>query len=392
MKKSILFCLIFVLFFNLIFAEGSENKKEFVRGNLVEKTAVVKSVTSDEAIELAIDAIDFSINNKKILGDDRELAALAVAGVFALPQKYFDSIGEDEKSEITKKLLDLFKNFEDDTVRITILNKLSVINISNENLITEFLNEINLDDAFVSRNKDFVKTVINTLGVMGNNTSFEILYELLNNESWSIYHSDLEQSLGTLAQKSTQNIIDLIKNGDVQDCRRIFDLIQKNEKNSQFFKAEIAENVLAQTIYIVGTTSFDDKELVSLQLDSIRVLTKYKWTRAARTMVAFFDIAVSEYEAKQMSHTEFIEVIKGVSVIVPIEAVSICSNYLVCMNQKKANGNISESDENVVLALISALGAIGDKTAFDSLLAVTYYNYSDKIITAARNALARLKW
>ena len=173
-----------------------------------------------------------------------------------MPQKYFDSIGEDEKSEITKKLLDLFKNFEDDTVRITILNKLSVINISNENLITEFLNEINLDDAFVSRNKDFVKTVINTLGVMGNNTSFEILYELLNNESWSIYHSDLEQSLGTLAQKSTQNIIDLIKNGDVQDCRRIFDLIQKNEKNSQFFKAEIAENVLAQTIYILGNYFF----------------------------------------------------------------------------------------------------------------------------------------
>lgn len=392
MKKSILFCLIFVLFFNLIFAEGSENKKQFVRGNLVEKTAVVKSVTSDEAIELAIDAIDFSINNKKILGDDRELAALAVAGVFALPQKYFDSIGEDEKSEITKKLLDLFKNFEDDTVRITILNKLSVINISNENLITEFLNEINLDDAFVSRNKDFVKTVINTLGVMGNNTSFEILYELLNNESWSIYHSDLEQSLGTLAQKSTQNIIDLIKNGDVQDCRRIFDLIQKNEKNSQFFKAEIAENVLAQTIYILGTTASDDKEIISLQLDSMRVLSENKWTRASKTVITFFHTAVKQYESGLISYKEFIEVINSVTIIDPIEAVSVCSNYLVCMNQKKANGNISESDENVVLALISALGAIGDKTAFDSLLAVTYYNYSDKIITAARNALARLKW
>ena len=150
--------------------------------------------------------------------------------------------------------------------------------------------------------------------------------------------------------------------------------------------------MLAQTIYIVGTTSFDDKELVSLQLDSIRVLTKYKWTRAARTMVAFFDVAVSEYEAKQMSHTEFIEVIKGVSVIVPIDAVSICSNCLVGMNKKKESGKFSESDEKVVLALISALGAIGDKAAFDSLLAVTYYNYSDNVITAARNALARLKW
>ena len=62
--------------------------------------------TIEMIAEAGFDAIDFSINNKKILGDDRELAALAVAGVFALPQKYFDSIGEDEKSEITKKLLE----------------------------------------------------------------------------------------------------------------------------------------------------------------------------------------------------------------------------------------------------------------------------------------------
>lgn len=391
MKKKVIGCCIFFICVSFIFAEGTENKKKFIKGNLSEKTAIVKQAPVNEVVELATDAIDFAINNKEILGDDKELAVLAVVGITMLPQSYFESIDDVKKAEMNNKFLTLFNNFKDDAVRIAVLNKLSNVNIPAEEF-TITLNEIMLGDDIISANKNFVKTVINTLGIIGNSNSFDILYNLLNNNTWSYYVNDIENALGPIAQKSSKNVIDLIKKGSIADCRRIFDLIQKNEKNSQFFKAEVAENVLAQTIYIVGTTSFDDKELVSLQLDSIRVLTKYKWTRAARTMVAFFDIAVSEYEAKQMSHTEFIEVIKGVSVIVPIDAVSICSNCLVGMNKKKESGKFSESDEKVVLALISALGAIGDKAAFDSLLAVTYYNYSDNVITAARNALARLKW
>lgn len=391
MKKKVIGCCIFFICVSFIFAEGTENKKKFIKGNLSEKTAIVKQAPVNEVVELATDAIDFAINNKEILGDDKELAVLAVVGITMLPQSYFESIDDVKKAEINNKFLTLFNNFKDDAVRIAVLNKLSNVNIPAEEF-TITLNEIMLGDDIISANKNFVKTVINTLGIIGDSNSFDILYNLLNNNTWSYYVNDIENALGPIAQKSSKNVIDLIKKGSIADCRRIFDLIQKNEKNSQFFKAEVAENVLAQTIYIVGTTSFDDKELVSLQLDSIRVLTKYKWTRAARTMVAFFDVAVSEYEAKQMSHTEFIEVIKGVSVIVPIDAVSICSNCLVGMNKKKESGKFSESDEKVVLALISALGAIGDKAAFDSLLAVTYYNYSDNVITAARNALARLKW
>lgn len=391
MKKKVIGCCIFFICVSFIFAEGTENKKKFIKGNLSEKTAIVKQAPVNEVVELATDAIDFAINNKEILGDDKELAVLAVVGITMLPQSYFESIDDVKKAEMNNKFLTLFNNFKDDAVRIAVLNKLSNVNIPAEEF-TITLNEIMLGDDIISANKNFVKTVINTLGIIGDSNSFDILYNLLNNNTWSYYVNDIENALGPIAQKSSKNVIELIKKGSIADCRRIFDLIQKNEKNSQFFKAEVAENVLAQTIYIVGTTSFDDKELVSLQLDSIRVLTKYKWTRAARTMVAFFDIAVSEYEAKQMSHTEFIEVIKGVSVIVPIDAVSICSNCLVGMNKKKESGKFSESDEKVVLALISALGAIGDKAAFDSLLAVTYYNYSDNVITAARNALARLKW
>ena len=46
----------------------------------------------------------------------------------------------------------------------------------------------------------------------------------------------------------------------------------------------------------------------------------------------------------------------------------------------------------IVLAVINTLGAIGDKSAFDSLLAVTYLNYEESVLTAARDALSGLRW
>ena len=51
-----------------------------------------------------------------------------------------------------------------------------------------------------------------------------------------------------------------------------------------------------------------------------------------------------------------------------------------------------EYDEAIVLALINALGELADKAAFDNLLYIGYLNYPDKIQSAAREALARLKW
>ena len=94
MKKKVIGCCIFFICVSFIFAEGTENKKKFIKGNLSEKTAIVKQAPVNEVVELATDAIDFAINNKEILGDDKELAVLAVVGITMLPQSYFESIDD----------------------------------------------------------------------------------------------------------------------------------------------------------------------------------------------------------------------------------------------------------------------------------------------------------
>ena len=52
----------------------------------------------------------------------------------------------------------------------------------------------------------------------------------------------------------------------------------------------------------------------------------------------------------------------------------------------------NEVNDEIILAVINALGAIGDKTAFDSLLAVSYLDYNDQILQAARKALSGLRF
>jgi hypothetical protein len=49
-------------------------------------------------------------------------------------------------------------------------------------------------------------------------------------------------------------------------------------------------------------------------------------------------------------------------------------------------------DESLILAVIKAIGTIGDKSAFDQLLYVSYLSYPEHIQAAAKEALSHLKW
>ncbi len=165
----------------------------------------------------------------------------------------------------------------------------------------------------------------------------------------------------------------------------------KNSQNSQIFRAEIAENVLLRTIYIVESTGSANEELISLQLDSYDVLVRQKWTRSSKTALSFFELAQKEYLQSVLHEENFIEVINGLPAVAPIESVSALSSYLSKLNKLKEKDSNAVS-EPIVLSVISSLGAIGNKNAFDTLLAVTYFDYSDSVIAAARDALAKLKW
>lgn len=389
MKKS--FFILTVLFFaSYLFSMGSKNQRNFVKGNIVDKTEAVKAASEVEIVDLAKAAIEFSLNYKEILGDDSDLSALAISGITALPVEYIENSNMTEKNLISEKLIGLYSVFEDENVKIAVLNKISSFKFSVENFIP-LLNDFVKNSSVNEENLVLLKSVVNTLGSIGNNQSFIIMLGALSEKKWEPLFENLEKSLCMLAEPLEKEILDILRKGNVKDCRRLFDLIVKKSENSQIFKAEIAENVLLRTIYIYENSNSTGEDLISLQLESFDFLKKLKWTRASNTIVSYLKTARSEYDQKLLEEDKFCEIITGVSDVAPIGAIQPLATYLIFLNSKMEEKS-SDVSENLVLAIIKSLGAIGDKNAFDALLGVTYFEYSDSVIAAARDALAKLKW
>lgn len=389
MKKS--FFILTVLFFtSYLFSMGSKNQRNFVKGNLIDKTEAVKAASEVEIVDLAKAAIEFSLNYKEILGDDSELSALAISGITALPVEYIENSNMTEKNLISEKLIGLYSVFEDENVKIAVLNKISSFKFSVENFIP-LLNDFVKNSSVNEENLVLLKSVVNTLGSIGNNQSFIIMLGALSEKKWESLFENLEKSLCMLAEPLEKEILDILRRGNIKDCRRLFDLIVKKSENSQIFKAEIAENVLLRTIYIYENSNSTGEDLISLQLESFDFLKKLKWTRASNTIVSYLKTARSEYDQKLLEEDKFCEIITGVSDVAPIGAIQPLATYLIFLNSKMEEKS-SDVSENLVLAIIKSLGAIGDKNAFDALLGVTYFEYSDSVIAAARDALAKLKW
>ena len=126
---------------------------------------------------------------------------------------------------------------------------------------------------------------------------------------------------------------------------------------------------------------------IAIQLDALNNLSDNKWTRASLTAVSYFQFAKKIYNQNLMTETQFESVINCLS---NVDAVNPLTAYLEELNRQKERG--TDVSSVIVMSVIKTLGAIGDKSAFDSLLAVTYLDYDESILSAARKALSGLRW
>lgn len=390
MKKTFLIFFISLFGLGLWAAENSISK--FIKGDITTKTTAVREASGDDVIWLSNEAIEYVLEYKNLLGQDRDLEGLAVAAILSIPTDYCSNASEKDKQALLTKFINLFQAFNgNSTVQIAVLAKfLYLKDIFPTESFTEILNDYLRRTSVSASDSSIIKAVINTLGTIGNNTSFIILYNYLNNSSYIQFKTEIEQSIQNLVPISMNEIIQIVNTQELENIEELFTLIQKNKNISKNNLSDIAENVLNVAILKLGNTT-EQKELsVKLQMDSIRILNNNRWTRASNIALTFFEIAMHEFDDKTLSESEFVEIINALNNVAPINAITPLTSYLVEIN--KACDRKEYYSENVVIAVINTLGAIGDKTAFDSLLAVTYLSYPESVLSAAREALAGLKW
>ena len=185
-------------------------------------------------------------------------------------------------------------------------------------------------------------------------------------------------------------VISELKGSDMKKISSIFALAQKNSQISKKNLCEISENVLSESILLMDNSSVIPAENIKIQLTALTILSENSWTRASAPALSYFELSKKLYDKRNLNEEQFKTVITSLRAIAPLDAVAPLISYLEELNDRTEKGNKVSSD--IVLAVINTLGAIGDKAAFDSLLAVTYLNYEESVLTAAREALSGLRW
>lgn len=388
-KKSVLLFLISIQA-AVIFA--NDNKIKFIKGNISDKTLAVKEASGEEENWLCEQALDFVLTNKEILGNDRELDGLAIATVLSFSNSYISNLTEKQKYIVMNKFQDLFVNFQNSaTVQSTLINK--IISLKKELPYSDFVDILN---SYISKkginniDNSLVKEIFHAYEEIGNNQSFLILFEMLDNPLYKDYNQDIKNTLSALIPASMNEIISIIHNKNIDDIYSIFSLVQNNNKISKNFICEIAENVLNESIILMQDSSKVSDKILELQINSLNILSENRWTRASSNALTYFDFSKTLFGLDVMNEDQMVIVVQSLAQIAPLNAVTPLSKYLEELNAKKEQ-NLAVSTK-VVLSVVNSLGAIGDKYAFDSLLATTYLSYPEAVLSAARNALAGLRW
>jgi hypothetical protein len=386
-KKTLAFCALALaaLFSYAQSASPAKEEIKFAKGNINDKIAAVKS-SGDSA--LAKKAVDFVVENALLLKGDRDLAGLAVAGILSYP------VEESKKNPqaVLQDFSDVFYGVDDVNVRVSVLEKIAAIYAQREDSDwTAFVNGYLSQKLAAGGSADeTVKKSISTLGVVGNGSSFNILYSILRQPVWSELDADVSSALAKISDKSLNEIFDAIDKAELVELKQLTKIFVKNSEISAALRAEIAEKSLNRSMIIEGASS-NSQDLALFQLELLQVLADNKWTRAGDLAKKYFIVAKTAYNGKYLNSQQWTQAISCVEALASRAAVLPFTEYLDQMNKAQEAGN--SPDKTVVLAIINALAELGDKSSFDSLLYVTYVkDYPEEVAAAARNALTRLKW
>lgn len=373
-----------------VFAQSA--KVKFIKGNITDKTAAVREADDSEADWVSSNAIAFCLENKELLGNDRELDGLAVAAILSYYPESLKKQTDAQKEKLIENFIALFTGFnKSNTVQIALISKMVTLKESlPTDSFTALLNGYLKTTDVKAIDSGVFKACISALESIGNDESFKIIYGFLNDSAYSAYKKEIEKTTVALIPNAKNEVIAQIKNSDMKKITAIFNLAQENSQISKKNLCEISENVLNESILLVDDSSGNSAENIKLQIAALNILSENRWTRASAPALSYFDLSKKLYDKSKMSGEQFKTVITSLRNIAPLDAVNPLIGYLEELNDSTEKGQAVPTD--IVLSIINTLGAIGNKAAFDSLLAVTYLNYEESVLTAAREALSGLRW
>ncbi len=391
-QKGVLFAILIAVSLNC-FAQQDDPvtvsyRRNFVRASISTKIELVNDasrITSVNMTPLYIDAISFVLENYPLLGNDSQLIDIAIISA--------SKIGGYRDPDAIMQLQELFGIVQEPRVQIAALQSLGELTkISAGNV--SFLNDWYSGAVERSLAGNAVDVRVMTacakvLEAIGSGTSFPVLFMAATSKLDSAVVSESEKALNSISENYSGNILAIINKEPLHSVYNAFNFAMKKQGLPAEEKGAIAEAAFKKTVEY-GKSGPRNELYNSLVKDSLAVLGEIGWSVASPAVVQYFYHVQSDYKTDKADVSLLVAVVECMGGMGTTEAAQALSIFLGLLNSDTEQNKTY--NEQILLAVIQSLGALGEKSAFDYLLYVGYLDYPETVKQAARDALARLEW
>ena len=392
MKNSFRILTAILIFLSVNFNLSAQNQVSvyqmlFTKGNIAQKIQAVDFAGKDNNYVFLSDCLDFCIQSNSLIGPDADIDNLTINVL-----KNFNNTASlmelNDVKLVCKKIQSCFNNFSSDHVKIACLNRFAVFN-NPENV--KFVNDYVSDKALNNQPMtSVILSAVNLMGKIGNNESFSILFAADIANVWPKYSSYIQSAYSTLAVNASADLINLFTKAPVEQKLMVLNLIKNSSEIPEFVKGQLAQKSLSLSIINIDEEQDISPAQNKLMSESVNLLAQTNWSMSSEVVVDYFPLAQNLYQKEQISAEDFISIIQSCTQIASQNMVLPLIKYLNFLNRSTQENK--PVNTQVVLSVINSLGGLGDKQAFDELLFVTYLDYTQEVLEAAKSALDNLKW
>lgn len=363
-------------------------QRTFARGDLAAKLSAVEAASQEGGATMGplyVQAVDFSLANVSLLGEDPVLLKLTETAVREL--------GPTGNVHVVPALWRVFNAFRDTGVRIAALKSLAALGtgdgltVSNLNLFLSNQNKLRRSGAEVDQ--ETVYACVEALGALGDPSSYGPLFAALTSSYPERIALQAQDSLLRLKGDYKGFLEGVIRDNPVAEKLVAFRSGMNNDGFSGPERGELAETALKVALD-TPQGGASEGDLSQLRYAAVKELTSLRWARSAPEAIKNFYLSQTEFSKNSALKDSFIEAIDFLGAVSSSEAAQALSLQLGLINADMER--TKSFDRDILLAVIEALGSLGDKVAFDYLLYIGYLDYPDDIKNAAREALNRLTW
>lgn len=392
MKNSFRILTAILIFLSVNFNLSAQNQVSvyqmlFTKGNIAQKIQAVDFAGKDNNYVFLSDCLDFCIQSNSLIGPDADIDNLTINVL----KNFNNSASLMELNDVKlvcKKIQSCFKNFSSDNVKIACLNRFAVFN-NPENV--KFVNDYVSDKALNNQPMtSVILSAVNLMGKIGNNESFSILFAADIANVWPKYSSYIQSAYSTLAVNASADLINLFTKAPVEQKLMVLNLIKNSSEIPEFVKGQLAQKSLSMSIINIDEEQDISPAQNKLMSESVNLLAQTNWSMSSEVVADYFPLAQNLYQKEQISAEDFISIIQSCTQIASQNMVLPLIKYLNFLNRSTQENK--PVNTQVVLSVINSLGGLGDKQAFDELLFVTYLDYTQEVLEAAKSALDNLKW